>query len=99
MAKVEKIEGLSNWSIPGNRGITVLGKYPDYKNLASELGAKRFNIPIAIWNKMSLSEQWVANVKFLDRIIARGDKIILSNQVTDINRVNGAFRKELDYQE
>jgi hypothetical protein len=46
---------------------------------------------------MSSAEQWGANVKFLDRAIARGDKIILSNKVTDISKVTGAFRKELNY--
>lgn len=65
-------------------GTTVLGKYPDYVNLASELNARRFNIPTDIWNKMTSAEQWTANVKFLDRTIARGDKIILSNPVKDI---------------
>lgn len=76
---------------------TVLGKYPDYINLAGELGAKRFNIPTDVWNKMSATEQWAANVKFLDRAILRGDNFILSNAVKDINKVTGAFRKELDY--
>lgn len=78
-------------------GTSVLGKYPDYINLASEIGAKRFSIPTNIWNRMSASEQWAANQKFLDRIIARGDKIILSNPVKDVNKVSGAFRQELDY--
>ncbi len=80
-----------------NAGTTVLGKFPDYINLASELGAKRFSIPPNIWKKMTAAEQWAANTKFLDRMIARGDKIVLSNRVTDINNVTGAFRKELDY--
>jgi hypothetical protein len=46
---------------------------------------------------MTAAEQWAANQKFLDRMIMRGDKIILSNPVLDINKVTGAFRKELDY--
>ncbi|MDI9312807.1 MAG: hypothetical protein QM535_21535 [Limnohabitans sp.] len=46
---------------------------------------------------MSAAEQWGANTQFLDRMIMRGDKIILSNPVLDINKVSGAFRKELDY--
>jgi len=83
-------------SVP-RTGVTVLGKYPDYLNLASELGAKRFNIPTKIWNKMSETEQWSANTKFLDRMILRDDKIILSNPVLNINKVTGVFRKELDY--
>jgi len=78
-------------------GTTVLGKYPDYINLAEELGAKRFNIPTNVWNKMTPAQQWGANQKFLDRMIMRGDKVILSNPVLDINKVSGAFRQELDY--
>lgn len=50
-----------------------------------------------IWNKMSETERWAANQRFLDRLIARGDDIILSNPVKNINDVSGAFRKELDY--
>jgi RHS repeat-associated protein len=78
-------------------GATVLGKFPDYIKLADKLNAKRFDIPTAIWNKMSKAEQWAANQKFLERAIARGDDIILSNPVKNINDVTGAFRKELDY--
>ena len=46
---------------------------------------------------MSAAEQWAANQKFLDRAIARGDDILLSNPVRNINDVTGAFRQELDY--
>jgi hypothetical protein len=60
-------------------GQTVLGSYPRYVELADELGAKRFNIPEAVWNTMTAAERWAANKKFLDRMIARGDMIILSN--------------------
>jgi RHS repeat-associated protein len=91
------LPGMPGKKAAAKMGTTVLGKYPDYINLAGELGAKRFNIPANIWNKMTPAEQWAANVKFLDRMIARGDKIVLSNRVTDINKVSGAFRKELDY--
>ncbi|MDR0715108.1 MAG: hypothetical protein LBF89_12780, partial [Bacteroidales bacterium] len=79
------------------KGVTVLGKYPDYINLASEIGAKRFNISTNIWNKMTAADQWIANVKFLDRAIERGDIIVLSNRVTNISNVTGSFRRELDY--
>lgn len=46
---------------------------------------------------MSKAEQWTANQKFLDRMIARGDDIVLSNPVKNINDVSGAFRQELNY--
>jgi RHS repeat-associated protein len=78
-------------------GTTVLGKYPKYIELAGKLNARRFNIPANVWNKMTPVEQWSANVKFLDRTIARGDNILLSNPVKNINNVSGYFRKELDY--
>ena len=81
----------------GKRGKVVIGKNPDYKNLASEIGAKRFNVPTDIWNKMSKAEQWAANRKFLDRMIQRGDEIILSNPVRKIDDVSGVFRQEIDY--
>ena len=77
--------------------IAVVGHYPEYVKLGEELGAKVFSIPSQIWNKMSAAEQWAANVKFLDRAIGRGDQILLSNPVKNINDVSGTFRKELDY--
>ncbi len=46
---------------------------------------------------MGKVEQWAANKKFLDRMIKRGDDIILSNPVKNIDDVSGAFRQELDY--
>ena len=80
-----------------NNGKTVLGKFPDYLNFAEEIGAKRFNIPTKTWNKMTKAEQWAANTKFLNRMIKRGDDVILSNPVKNLNDVSGAFRKELNY--
>ncbi|WP_430967313.1 RHS repeat-associated core domain-containing protein [Spongiimicrobium sp. 2-473A-2-J] len=62
---------------------TVLGSYNPatggYVGLAEKLGARYFDIPSRIWNKMSSAQRWAANQKFLDRMIARGDNIILSN--------------------
>lgn len=46
---------------------------------------------------MTKTEQWAANQKFLDRVIARGDDIVLSNPVKNIDDVTGAFRHELNY--
>jgi hypothetical protein len=42
-------------------GTTVLGHYPEYVKLAESLGARRFQIPTSVWNKMSAAEQWTAN--------------------------------------
>jgi hypothetical protein len=78
-------------------GKTVLGKFPDYIVMAKELGARYFNIPVPIWNKMTKNEQWDANKKFLDRTIVRGDEIILSSPAKQITAATGTFRRELDY--
>ena len=58
---------------------------------------EKFEIPTKIWNKMSPAELWAANKKFLDRTISRGDDILLSNPVKNLDEVDGYFRRELDY--
>jgi hypothetical protein len=71
--------GKLNDVVPSSGGKSVLGSHPDYLDLADDLGAKRFSIPTEIWNKMTPAQRWAANQKFLDRMSARGDDIILSN--------------------
>lgn len=80
----------------GKGGISVLGHYPEYVKLANKLNAKRFNIPTEIWKKMTDAERWIANQKFLDRMIARGDKIRLA---TPLNKVRPGtyYERELNY--
>ncbi|MCG8557977.1 MAG: hypothetical protein MJD61_22230, partial [Proteobacteria bacterium] len=78
-------------------GKTVLGKFPDYVNLADDLAARRFSIPTKIWSKMTPAEQWAANQKFLDRMISRGDEIVLSNPVKNVSEATGWFGRELNY--
>jgi len=77
-------------------GKTVLGHFPEYVETAAELGARRFNIPTAVWNKMSSANQWAANQKFLDRLIARGDEIILATPAGQA-RAGSFFARELEY--
>jgi hypothetical protein len=75
----------------------VLGRFPEYLTVGEKIGAKTFNIPKEIWSRMTPGQQWAANVKFLDRAIARGDDIVLSNPVRNLESVSGTLRKELDY--
>ena len=77
-------------------GKTVLGHYPEYKQLADTIGARRFNIPEAAWNKMSGAEQWAANQKFLDRMVVRGDDIVLATPLDKV-RPGSYFARELEY--
>lgn len=63
---------------------------------AAELGAKRFNIPTAVWGKMSEAGRWAANQKFLDRLIARGDDVVLATPITKV-KPGSYFARELEY--
>lgn len=78
------------------RGTSVLGHYPVYLEKAAELGARRFNVPPDIWAKMSPAEQWAANQKFLDRLIARGDEVVLTTAVDAVRR-GSALEREIRY--
>jgi len=78
-------------------GMTVLGKVGRYEIVAQVLKANSFEIPPAIWAKMTTAEKWAANQEFLDSAIKRGDEIVFSDPVKNINDVSGAFRKEIEY--
>jgi RHS repeat-associated protein len=82
------------------KGVTVLGSYNPitggYINLAKKIGANYFEIPAEIWSKMTPSERWIANQKFLDRVIVRGDNIRLSNSAFTA-KSGTSFYNELQY--
>jgi RHS repeat-associated protein len=78
------------------KGVSVLGKTDDYIRVADELGAKRFSIPSEIWKNMDDVERWAANTKFLDRMIARGDEVVLSNSAYKAE-AGSVFAKEIEY--
>jgi len=79
-----------------SRGRTVLGHHPGYIEKAAELGARRFNIPEKVWRGMTDAERWNANQKFLDRLIKRGDEVILSTPANQARR-GSFFERELKY--
>lgn len=64
--------------VKGNVNHVVLGRFPEYTELADRLRATRLQVPIEIWNKMTKQQQWEANRRFLDRAIARGDQFVLA---------------------
>lgn len=45
---------------------------------------------------MGPGEQWAANAKFLDRMIARGDNVVLATQA-GAARAGSFFARELEY--
>jgi hypothetical protein len=59
-------------------GTTVLGPTGLYEKLAGKLGANAFIIAPDVWAKMSYVARWTANSAFLDKVIARGDLILLA---------------------
>jgi hypothetical protein len=79
------------------RGLTVLGKVGRYEIVADALKANSFQILPEVWAKMTTAEKWAANQEFLDSMIMRGDEIVFSDPVKNINDVSGAFRKEIEY--
>jgi RHS repeat-associated protein len=82
--------------LPHAPGIGVLGHYPAYVETAKRLGARHFNIPMHVWERMSPADQWAANRKFLDRMISRGDAIVLATPMNKV-RSGSAYMKELEY--
>jgi len=75
---------------------TVLGSYPDYVRVSDNLGARRFEIPTEVWSRMSPAERWGANQRFLDRMIRRGDEVILSNSAHQA-QPGTSFYREVQY--
>ncbi|MHB0916116.1 MAG: hypothetical protein ACYC5A_11225 [Thermoleophilia bacterium] len=75
---------------------SVLGSYPDYVKLSDELGARRFDVPKPNWDRMTPDEQWAANRRYLDRMIDKGDEVILSNSASEAQRGTTFFR-EIEY--
>ncbi len=78
------------------RGVTVLGHFPEYLQKANELGARRFDVPMRIWQGMSATEQWTANQKFLDRLALRRDEVALSNNIAKV-KPPSSLEREIRY--
>lgn len=74
----------------------MLGHFPQYLEAGAKAGARVFDVPTAIWNKMNPGAQWVANQKFLDRAISRGATLLLA---TDPSKIKpGSFlEREVKY--
>jgi RHS repeat-associated protein len=77
-------------------GAIMLGHFPEYLEAGLRAGARVFNVPPAIWNKMDDVARWAANQKFLDRAIQRGATLLLA---TDPRKIKaGSFlEREVKY--
>ena len=74
----------------------VIGRFPKYTQVAEDLAAKRFSVPKEIWSAMTKEEKWVANQKFLDRAIARGDEFLLASPASAAEE-GTVFARELEH--
>jgi hypothetical protein len=72
----------------------VLGKFPNYTWVASQIGGSKFQMAALAWKSSSSTERTVANFKAIDRAVASGKRIILAS---DPNKATGAYKKEIDY--
>jgi hypothetical protein len=89
-------EAVASAGAAATRGTSVLGHHPAYLEKAAELGARHFNIPPEIYARMSSAERWAANLKFLDRLITRGDEVILTTPVGRVT-VGSTLEREVQY--
>ena len=93
--RLEKPSAPSGRVISYSFGGTTFGvpPYSNYVKLSDELGARRFEIPSDVWNRMSPAERWGANQRFLDRMISKDGEIILSNSANQAQRGTSFFRE------
>ena len=77
-------------------GVTVLGRYPAYKNTALRIDGNYLNFVDDSWDRLTDAQRWAVNKQFLDDAIARGDTFRLASLVDDA-KAGTYFRKELEY--
>jgi RHS repeat-associated protein len=76
--------------------LTVLGRYPDYIQHAQAVGANYFNLG-KLGNLLPRGLVWRLNTRFLDRAIARGDRIVLSRPFNPLRDANSWLADEIAY--
>jgi RHS repeat-associated protein len=80
----------------GKGGAVMLGHFPEYLEAGARAGARTFNVPTAIWNKMDDAARWGANQKFLDRAIQRGASLLLATDPSKI-KAGSFLAREVKY--
>ena len=75
---------------------TVLGRYPEYIQMAQNLKSRLFNYPTSTWNQLTLGQQYRLNMEFLRVAANRGQEILLSANAYAAP-ANFAFASEIRY--
>lgn len=60
-------------------GVTVLGHFPHYGHVSDQLGGRHLDVSPANWNTLSPTDRWRENRYFLNRTLARRDRIVLAH--------------------
>jgi RHS repeat-associated protein len=74
----------------------VIGSHPEYVVRAQQIGARFYQVPPHIWEKMTPVAREAANIKFLDRAIAAGAHFIIESANAVANYGPG-LRMEIEY--
>ena len=94
--QVAKVTEVAEVAEKIEKGTVVLGRVGEYEPLAQKMGAKYFHIANSVWEKMNDAQRWAKNVEFLDKAIANGNKIILSNSANSL-KAGTFFAREVEY--
>jgi hypothetical protein len=89
-------QGLSSAEEATGRIVTVIGRYPDNKNLAEKIGGNFLNTSMKIWDSMTAAEQWERNKQWLQEADIRGDVIRLASPISEAVSGSG-YEKELQF--
>ena len=76
--------------------LRVIGSHPEYVTKAQSIGARFFQIPPQIWDKMKDTEQLIANQRFLDEAIAQRASFLIESS-KPFAEYGPGLRYEIDY--
>ncbi len=78
----------------------VIGHFPEYTDLAAQIGGKVFSVPKSTWEKIGLEggveAQWALNKAFLDKALKEGARFVLATRA-ELARVGSFYERELQY--
>ncbi|MBV6396396.1 MAG: hypothetical protein HFACDABA_01994 [Anaerolineales bacterium] len=75
---------------------TVIGRFPNNKQVAESIGGNWLNISMRVWNSMSPAQQWEQNKQWLQEAIIRGDVFRLASDISRAEAGTG-YARELYY--
>lgn len=83
----------------GEEVVIVLGRFPAYKELASKINAKYFQVSPELWSfleRLPGDLNWVLNKRFLDAGVKAGAKFRLASPLSEAVAPS-YYKKEIEY--